>query len=196
LRLDTGNRSSIGLLGGSLVGLWLACGAGVCVLLSLLAYRVADDGLGILTSGDRDLRPALVFLALVGAGAVLGIVSLWRQTASSSRLARRVRELGLPPPPALAEAAARAGLARRLALVDSEEPFSFAYGVLTPRVVISGRMRCRVLTASRSRQPTRPKGSPPPPDGIGPAAAPPPRPSPSISISGRPAAAPRRTSYS
>jgi Zn-dependent protease with chaperone function len=137
MRLDTGNRSFAGLLGGSLVGLWLACGAGVCVLLSLLAYRVAADGLGVLTGGERDLRPALLFLAVIGAGAVLGIVSLWRQAVCSSGLARRVRLLELPLPAALAEAAARAGLAGRLTLVDSDESFSFAHGVLTPRVVIS-----------------------------------------------------------
>jgi Zn-dependent protease with chaperone function len=137
VRLNTGNRNFVGLLGASLVGFWLACGAGVCVLLSLLAYRVADDGLGVLTSGERDLRPALLFLALIGTGAVLGIASLWRQAVSSSRLARRVRQLELPLSPALADAAKRARLAGRLTLVDSDESFSFAHGVLTPRVVIS-----------------------------------------------------------
>jgi beta-lactamase regulating signal transducer with metallopeptidase domain len=147
VRLDTGNRSFIGLLGGSLVGLWLVCAAGACVLLSMLAYRVADDGLGALTSGDQDLRPALVFLALVGAGAVLGVVSLWKQLASSHRLARHVEGLARPLSPALVEAAARAGLSQRLSLVDSDESFSFAYGVLTPRVAIGRGLVERATTA-------------------------------------------------
>jgi Zn-dependent protease with chaperone function len=137
VKVDTGNRNFIGLLGGSVVAIWLACAAGACVLLSLLAYRVADDGIGALTSGDRALWPALVFLGMVAAGGVLGILSLRRQIASSARLARHVRELELELPPALAKAGGRAGLAGRLSLVDSEESFSFAYGVLSPRVAIS-----------------------------------------------------------
>jgi Zn-dependent protease with chaperone function len=137
VKLDTGNRNFIGLLGGSAVAIWLACATGACVLLSLLAYRVADDGVGALTSGDRDLWPALVFLGLVAAGGVLGMLSLRRQIASSARLARHVRELELELPPTLVEAAGRIGLSGRLSLVDSEDSFSFAYGVVNPRVAIS-----------------------------------------------------------
>jgi hypothetical protein len=137
VRLDTGNRSFVSLLGGSLVGLWVACAAGACVLLSLLAYRVADDGVGALTSGDGDLWPALIFLALVGAGAVMGALCLRRQVSSSRRLSQHVRELELSVPPELAEAATRTGLSGRLRLVDSGESFSFAYGALVPRVAIS-----------------------------------------------------------
>jgi len=137
VRLDTANRSLLGLVGVSLVSaVWLVCGAAGCVLLSLIAFRVARDGPGALV-GDDALLPAAVFLGLVGAGATLGARSLARQIASSRRLARRVSKLRLPAPTALEEAAERTGLAGRVVLVNCEEPFSFAYGALTPQVVVS-----------------------------------------------------------
>jgi Zn-dependent protease with chaperone function len=137
VRLDTANRSFIALVGASLVSaVWVLCGAAGCILLSLVAYRVARDGPGALV-GDDALLPAAVFLALVGAGAALGLCSLARQIGSSRRLARRVDDLRLPSPAALEEAAERTGLAGRVILVDSGEAFSFAYGALTPRVVVS-----------------------------------------------------------
>jgi Zn-dependent protease with chaperone function len=137
VRLDTANRSFLALLTASvLASVWLLCAAAGCVLLSLIAYRVARDGPAVLV-GDDALAPAAVFLALVGAGAVLGLRSFTRQARSSRRLAARVRELELPSPAALDEAAARTGLTGRVALVDSDEPFSFVYGALTPRVTVS-----------------------------------------------------------
>jgi Zn-dependent protease with chaperone function len=137
VRLDTANRSLLGLVGVSLVSaVWLLCGVAGCILLSLIAYRVTRDGPGALV-GDDALLPAAIFLALVGAGATLGARSLARQIASSRRLARRVSDLRMPTPSALEDAAERTGLAGRLVLVDCEEPFSFAYGALTPRVVVS-----------------------------------------------------------
>jgi hypothetical protein len=137
VRLDTANRSLLGLVGASLVSaVWLLCGAAGCVLLSLIVYRVARDGPGALI-GDDALLPAAVFLALVGVGAMLGVRSLGRQVASSRRLARRVDELALPAPSVLRETAARTGLSDRLVLVDSAEPFSFVFGAVTPRVAVS-----------------------------------------------------------
>jgi Zn-dependent protease with chaperone function len=137
VRLDTANRSVLALLAASLLsGVWLLCAAAGCVLLSLIAYRVARDGPGALV-GDDALAPAAVFLALVGAGAVLGLRSFARQAGSSGRLAARVRELALPSPQGLVEAAARTGLTGRVVLVDSDEPFSFVYGALAPRVTVS-----------------------------------------------------------
>jgi hypothetical protein len=136
VRLDTGNRSFVALIGAGLVGLWLLCGAVACVLFSLIAYNVADDGLGALTRG-ADLWPALALALFVGAGAICGIWSLRRQIASSHRLAGRVDALAVPLPGDLEQAARRAGLAGRLVLVDSGEAFSFTYGAVTPRVAIS-----------------------------------------------------------
>jgi Zn-dependent protease with chaperone function len=137
VRLDTANRNFFGLAATSLVSaIWFVCGAAGCVLLSLIAYRVAADGLGALV-GDDALLPAAVFLGLVGAGAILGLRSLARQMASSRRLARRVSALESPIPAVLETAAERAGLSGRVVLVDSDEPFSFAFGALTPRVAVS-----------------------------------------------------------
>jgi Zn-dependent protease with chaperone function len=137
VRLDTANRSFAGLLAASVAMLWVLCGAAACLLLSLIAYRVADDGVGALTHADRDLRPAVAFLALVVAGVALGLRSLAIQRRSSLELARRMRELDLPAPVELIDAARRARLDGRVALVDSDEAFSFTYGAFSPRVVVS-----------------------------------------------------------
>ena len=136
MKLDSANRSFLALLGISLLGLYFTLGTGACVLLSMLAYELATGGIDALGDGAT-VWPALVFLALVGAGALAGIHSLARQLRASRELARRVRDLTAPAPAALTDASRRAGLARRLRMVDSAERFSFAYGVLTPRVAIS-----------------------------------------------------------
>jgi beta-lactamase regulating signal transducer with metallopeptidase domain len=117
-------------------GVWLLCGAAGCILLMLVIDRVGRDGLGELV-GDQPLLPAVAFLGLVGVGAILGARSLRGQVLASRELERRVSELALPRPDALDAAAARSGLSGRLVLVDSDEPFSFAYGAITPRVAVS-----------------------------------------------------------
>jgi hypothetical protein len=137
VRLDTANRNLVALVGIAIASsAWLLCGAAGCVLLMLVAYRVARHGPAELV-GDDALLPAAVFLALVGAGAVLGLRSLRRQAISSKRLARHVHALALPAPQPLQDAATRAGLSGRLVFVDSDEAFSFAYGAMTPRVAVS-----------------------------------------------------------
>jgi Zn-dependent protease with chaperone function len=136
--LDTANRNFTTLLGVSLLaGMFIFCGAVACVLVALVAVRFGQDGFGALTSGGESLWPAAAFIALVGSGAVLGIASVAGQARASRRLAGRVRRLALPLPSALAEAARLAGLGGRVALVDSPERVSFAYGALTPRVAVS-----------------------------------------------------------
>ncbi len=138
MRLDTANRSFAGLLAaGLLAGMFVFCGAVGCVLVALVISRIAADGLGALNDDGRDLWPALVFIAIVGAGAIAGLASLWRQIRASRRLERRVQELGMPPPEALLAAAERAGLKGRVQMLDCDERFSFAYGAITPRVVVS-----------------------------------------------------------
>jgi beta-lactamase regulating signal transducer with metallopeptidase domain len=136
MRLDTANRSFVGLLGAAFVAYQLL-GLGACVLLSLLGFRIATHGVGQLGADGAQLGATALFLALVGLGALLGIASLVVQLRDSVRLADRVRALALPAPPALTQAAARAGLAGRVSLIDSKGSFSFAYGAFTPRVVVS-----------------------------------------------------------
>jgi Zn-dependent protease with chaperone function len=136
VRPDTANRSFFGLLGAAFVAYQLV-GLGACVLLSLIAYEVATDGVGAVTSDGGELVPAVLFLALVGVGAVLGVRSVVVQAVLSVRLERRIRGLLLPTPPQLADAAHRARLGRRIALIDVDEPLSFAYGAFTPKVAVS-----------------------------------------------------------
>jgi Zn-dependent protease with chaperone function len=137
VRADTANRNFAALAAASLISaVWLLCAAAGCVLLTLIVYDVARDGPSALV-GDDALLPAAGFLTLVGVGAALGLRSLARQAASSRQLARHVDELALPMPPALEEAAARTGLSGRLLFLASDEAFSFAYGAVTPRVVVS-----------------------------------------------------------
>jgi hypothetical protein len=86
------------------------------------------------------LAAAALFLAPVGAGALLGLWSLWSQLRSSRRLAERVRALTLALPPELEQAARRTGLVDRIRLLEADESFSFAYGALSPRVVVSRKL--------------------------------------------------------
>jgi Zn-dependent protease with chaperone function len=138
VRLDSANRSFAALtIGSLLVGVYVLCGAVGCVLLPLIVSRLSDHGFGGLVGDGQDLLPALAFVALVGAGVILGARALRRGILASRALARRVDSLSLPLPDDLARAAGAAGLAGRVVLVDSPEWFSFTYGALTPQVAVS-----------------------------------------------------------
>lgn len=115
---------------------YLTIGLAACVLLSLVAYRLATDG-GAAVANSNALIPVVVFLAVVAAGAVLGARSLLVQVTASIGLARRVRELTRPAPARLQRAAEASGLAGRVRLVDTDDVFSFTYGAITPRVAVS-----------------------------------------------------------
>lgn len=135
MRVDTANRSFAALFGASLLaGMFILCGAVGCVLAGLVVAEVAAGRIGSLSEDGR--WTAAIFVAVVGAGAVVGLGSFARQLSASRRLGRRVTELTVPAD-ALKGAADRARMRHRVALVDCEEPFSFAYGALTPRVVVS-----------------------------------------------------------
>jgi len=120
-----------------LLGVYVFCCAAGCVLMPLIASRVSRHGIGSLADGSRNLMAGVLFIVLVGAGAVLGARSLWRQIRASRVLGRRVQSLALELPDELAQAATAAGLKGRVVLVDCPESFSFAYGALTPRVAVS-----------------------------------------------------------
>jgi Zn-dependent protease with chaperone function len=138
MRLDTANRSFATLAVSSLLlGVYVFCCATGCVLMPLIFSRVSNHGIGGLAESGHSLLAAVLFVVLVGAGAVLGARSLWRQIAASRVLALRVDSLALALPGELGRAAAMSGLAGRVVLVDCPESFSFAYGALTPRVAVS-----------------------------------------------------------
>ncbi len=136
MRLDTGNRSFFGLLGVAFVAYQLLA-LGACLLLSLLAFRLATAGLGEDAADGGQLAATAMFLGLVGLGGLLGLRSLLVQARASLRLASRVRTFALPCPTALRTAAARAGLEGRVSLIDTAGAFSFAYGAFHPRVAVS-----------------------------------------------------------
>ena len=138
MRVDSANRSFGTLLGaGLVVGMFVVCGAVGCVLVAVVASRLGQDGLDAVASDGSTLWPAIAFILVVGAGVAYGARTLAGQLQASRRLAARVGQLSSPSPPALDAAAGRAGLAGRVVFVASDECYSFAYGALTPRVVVS-----------------------------------------------------------
>jgi Zn-dependent protease with chaperone function len=138
MRLDSANRSFATLaISSLLLGVYVFCCAAGCVLVPLIVSRVSDHGIGGLADGSHNLLAAVLFIVLVGAGAVLGARLLWRAITASRALAQRVDSLDLALPGELAQAAGAAGLSGRVVLVDCPESFSFAYGALTPRVAVS-----------------------------------------------------------
>ncbi len=138
MRLDTANRSFATLaISCMLLGVYVFCCAAGCVLVPLIFSRVSEHGIGGLADSGHNLLAAVLFVVFVGAGAVLGVRSLWRAITASRVLALRVDSLAMVLPGELERTASAAGLCGRVVLVDCPESFSFAYGVLTPRVAVS-----------------------------------------------------------
>jgi Zn-dependent protease with chaperone function len=138
MRLDSANRSFLALtILTLLLGTYVLCGAVGNVLVPLLLAQISHESQLGLTDSVPSLLPVLLFTLPIAIGLALGAHSLARQIIASNRLAQRVRALALPPSHELAGITVDVGLNGRVALVDSPEWFSFAYGVLTPRVVVS-----------------------------------------------------------
>lgn len=138
MRLDSANRSFLALMSlALLLGMYVLCGAVGSVLMPLVVARVSHDGLAGLLDSGGSMLPVLLFIVLVAVGLAFGARSIVRQIVASSRLARRVRGLRLDLPDELTLTASEVGLGGRVVLVDAPERFSFAYGVLTPRVAVS-----------------------------------------------------------
>lgn len=135
-RVDTANRSFL-MFAGLVVAPYVLFFLVACGLVTIFTLRFADHGLGALTAGRGDLRPAAAVLLVLAAATALAVRSLRAQVRATRRLAERVRALAAPMPDTLAEAASRAGLAGRVDLLDTDEPFSFAYGLGRPRVAVS-----------------------------------------------------------
>lgn len=138
MRLDTANRAFLTLVAVALAP-FLLLGVFGCGLLSYLAVRIAADGPGVLTA-DADLRPAAAFFAVVSAGTVLALRSLWQQHRATRRLAAHVRVNRLPATADVNAASQRAGLASVVDVVDSPEAWSFTYGLRAPRVAVSSHL--------------------------------------------------------
>lgn len=138
MMLDSANRSFLALMSlALLLGMYVLCGAVGSVLAPLVMTRISHQGFaGFLDSGGSML-PVFLFTALVATGLAFGARSIARQITASQRLARRVRGLALELPDELALTASAIGLGGRVVLLDAPERFSFAYGVLAPRVAVS-----------------------------------------------------------
>jgi Zn-dependent protease with chaperone function len=138
MRLDSANRSFLVLMSlALLLGMYVLCGAVGSVLVPLLVARISHDGLSGLWHSGGSLLPVALFIGLVAVGLAFGARSTVRQIIASRRLALRVQRLALELPEELALTAREIGLGGRVVLLDAPERFSFAYGVLTPRVVVS-----------------------------------------------------------
>jgi Zn-dependent protease with chaperone function len=138
MRLDSANRSFLALMSlALLLGMYVLCGAVGSILVPLLVARVSHDGLSGLWHSGGSLLPVVLFIALVAVALAFGVRSAARQILASRRLALRVQGLGLELTEGLAFTAREIGLGGRVVLLDAPERFSFAYGVLTPRVVVS-----------------------------------------------------------
>ncbi len=138
MRIDSANRSFLALMSFALLlGMYVLCGAVGSVLVPLILARLSHYGLAGLSDSGGSMLPVLLFIALVAVGLAFGARSIARQLVASSRLARRVRGLTLELTDELALTASEVGLGGRVVLLDAPERFSFAYGVLTPRVAVS-----------------------------------------------------------
>ena len=138
MRLDSANRSFLALMVlALLLGMYVLCGAVGSVLVSLVLAQISHEGIAGLLDSGGSMLPVLLFIILVAIGLAFGARSIVRQIIASSRLARRVRGLTLELPDELALTASEVGLGGRVVLLDAPERFSFAYGVLTPRVAVS-----------------------------------------------------------
>lgn len=136
MRVNAANRSFFSLVATALVP-FVLLGLVGCGLLGLIASRIAAEGVSGLTSRGQDLRPAVVFLAVIGAGTVLGARSALRQVAATRALAADVARRASPPPARVSDAAQRAALAGRVDVVADAQPYSFTYGLTRPRVAVS-----------------------------------------------------------
>lgn len=137
MNLETPNRAFVALLAGAGAASVLVVSA-TCAALGMIGYRLAliATGSGALASNLRSLVPAVVFAVPVTAGLVMAVRSIIRQVRATKALAHRVDELALPTPVELLDAARSAGV-DRVELVDGDQPYSFAFGLVRPRVVLS-----------------------------------------------------------
>jgi hypothetical protein len=134
--LDSANRSFFALVAIALVP-YALLGLFGCGLLSLAGYRLAADGLGGLNRDGEDLRPGVVFFAVVTAGTVAAAVSIRRQVRATRALATHLRDRTVAPPETVTITARGSGLNSRVDVIEDPVPYSFTYGVFSARVAVS-----------------------------------------------------------
>lgn len=135
MRLDSANRSFVTMMTlAILLSAFVICGALGNVLMPLVLARASREPLDQLLSASVPLLP---FLGAVGLSLALAARSAINQALASRRLARLVAAAECELPDWLDHAARIAGLGGRVVLLDSRERFSFAYGMLNPRVAVS-----------------------------------------------------------
>lgn len=129
MKLDGPSRSVLSLLAVAFLVLGFLSGH----LLELLAYRLSTAGL----VATRRPDPALLLVAVVAMGSLWALRSLACHLGATRRLTERMTALRVPEPPSLTAAADGVGLTGRLDVVTGRQPFSFTYGLLAPRVVVT-----------------------------------------------------------
>jgi Zn-dependent protease with chaperone function len=134
--LDSANRSFFALVALALVP-YALLGLFGCGLLSLAGYRLATEGLAGLNRDGQDLRPGMVFFAVVTAGTVAAAVSIRRQVRATRALATHLRDHATPTPGTVTTAAEESELRGRVDVIDEREPWSFTYGIISARVAVS-----------------------------------------------------------
>jgi Zn-dependent protease with chaperone function len=132
--LNTANRSFFLLAATALVP-FVLLGLLGCGVLSLIGYRLVEHGLAGLTDDGQDLRPALMFFAIVVGAAVLAARSAQRQIVATRALEAIVADRALPTPSAVASAASAAKV--RVVVVEDAAPYSFTFGLWSPRVAVT-----------------------------------------------------------
>jgi beta-lactamase regulating signal transducer with metallopeptidase domain len=138
MRLDRANRNFLVFAGVALLfGATVLCGVVGGVLVPLSLARMSHGGFAGLWSHRASLLAPLVLFVLIAVGVGLGARALVRQAVASRVLSRRLRALASPAPEALVRAALQTGLAGRVVFIDAGDSFSFVYGLITPRVVVS-----------------------------------------------------------
>jgi beta-lactamase regulating signal transducer with metallopeptidase domain len=130
--LNAANRSFFALVAVALAP-YVLIGMAGCGVLSVVSYRViaghsplAQDWLSWI---------ALGFVAASTVGSLLAVRTVYRQVRATRQLHHLVRAHRVPTGESLSQLAEARHL--RVEVVDASEPYSFSYGTLTPRVVVS-----------------------------------------------------------
>lgn len=129
--MDSPGRNFLSLVGlASALAAYSLCGFVAFVALPLIEGAVPSPSVLCLV-------PAATLGGLLLTAAWRAAWSMRMRMVVSRRLAKRIEGAAIPHPPRLRSAVAFAGLRGCVDLVDNEGTFSFAYGMLAPRVAMS-----------------------------------------------------------